>query len=320
NATLAFDRTEIDRADLALNVDTTGSMGGEIATLRSSLTSLIIPSLQAVVREAGFAVSSFEDYPISPFGAEDVLDRPFRLLSRVTTDATAAQDAVNRLSIRNGLDLPEAGLESLFQVATGAGTAWGPTAAERVMPFDNAVGLLPGVADGPIGGVGFREGALPIIVHVTDATSHFAPTYRGISSNITAVSTATVRDALSSIGARVISIASEPLPRPVATSQTDEWFADSCQRRTGRFFGRIDSPRATDIDWYELTAAPAGAAVYVEVTAGRIGSTLDSVVAIYDANGDRIALNDDLQVGALGRLQHAQIAGADPHAVATNEP
>ncbi|MEM7675386.1 MAG: hypothetical protein AAF449_05220, partial [Myxococcota bacterium] len=297
SATITFDRTEIDRADLALNVDTTGSMGGEIATLRSSLTSLIIPSLQAVVSEAGFAVSSFEDYPLTPFGANDVQDRPFRLLSRVTTDVSAAQNAVDRLAIRNGSDLPEAGLESLYQVATGVGTSWGTLPAQRVPPFDNAVGLLPGVADGPIGGVGFREGALPIIVHVTDATSHFAPTYRGVSPMIEAAPTATVRAALADIGARVISIASEPLPRPIATSQTDRWFAESCRRQTGRFFGRIDSPRATDIDWFELVGAPAGALVSVEVIARRIGSTLDSVVAIYDANGDRIALNDDLQTG-----------------------
>lgn len=318
-ATLPFDRTEIDRADLALNVDTTGSMRGEIGTLQSSLTSLIIPGLQSVVSEAGFAVSSFEDYPVDPFGASDVQDRPFRLLTRVTTDAAAAQTAVSQLTIRNGRDLPESGLESLYQLATGDGTAWGPAANQRVPSFNPAIGLLPGVADGTIGGVGFRSGALPIVVHVTDTTSHFATTYQGVSAAITAAPTASVRSALAGIGARVISVVSEPLPRPVPASLTDQMFADSCQRRSAQFFGRIDSPRATDIDWYQLTGAAAGNVVTAEVTAERIGSTLDSVVAIYDSAGRQLALNDNLQ-GGLTVDSRAQVtlSGLAPFYVAVS--
>ncbi len=319
SAPLPFNQTDIDRADLALNVDTTGSMGGEIDTLRNSLTSLIIPGLQATVSQPGFAVTSFEDYPVAPFGAVDVEDRPFRLLTRVTTNAAAAQTAVNNLQTRSGQDRPESGLESLYQIATGAGTAWGPLPSERVQPFDGAVGLFPGVADGMIGGVGFRDGALPIIVHVTDSTSHFAPTYRAVDPNITAVATSSVRAALTDIRARVISVASARLPRPVAASQTDQWFADSCQRRAAQFFGRIDSPRATDVDWYELTGATASATVEAEVTAARIGSTLDSVLAVYDGSGTRLALNDDFQAGVSGDSQVVvTLSGPPPYYVAVS--
>ena len=318
SATISFDQTDIDRADLALNVDTTGSMGGEIATLRTSLTSLIIPGMQSAVAEAGFAVTSFEDYPVAPFGAADVEDRPFRLFSRVTTDAVAAQDAVNRLSIRNGEDLPESGLEALYQIATGVGTSWGPSSADSVPPFDSAVGLLPGIADGTIGGVGFRQGALPIIVHLTDATSHFAPTYTGVSSAIAAVPTSSVRAALTDIGARVISVASEPLPRPVAANQTDQWFSESCRRQTARFFGRVDSPRETDVDWYALSGVAAGSVVTAEITAARVGSTLDSVLAVY-SGGTRIALNDDLQIGVTSDSRvSVTLTGTGPFYVAVS--
>ena len=315
---LPFDDTDIDRADLVLNVDTTGSMGDEIDVLGDSLNSLIIPGLQAAVTEPAFAVTSFEDYPVDPFGAADVEDRPFRLLSRVTTDAAAAQAAVDSLDTRNGLDLPEAGLESLYQIATGAGTAWGPSSDEQVAPFDNAVGLLPGVADGSIGGVGFRADALPIIVYVTNATSHFASTYTAVSPAITAVPTPTVRQALENIGARVISIVSEPLPRPIAATETDLMFEQSCQRETARFFSRIESPAATDIDWFELTGVAAGATVTAETFAERIGSTLDSVLAVYDATGARLALNDNFEPGVVDSRLSVTLAGTAPFYVAVS--
>ena len=172
DAALDFDDTDIDKADLVLNVDITGSMGGEINTLRSSLTSLIIPGFRDAVAEPGFSVSSFQDYPSLAIRRDaDQGDRPFRLMSRVTTDEDAAQDAVDLLvnAVPGGGDVPESGLESLYQIATGAGTAWGMSADDTVPAFDSAIGLLPGVADGTIGGVGLRSGALPIIVHITDA-------------------------------------------------------------------------------------------------------------------------------------------------------
>ena len=318
-ATIPFDETDIDRADLALNVDTTGSMGGEISTLKNSLTSLIIPGMQDVVSEPGYAVSSFEDYPVDPFGAADVEDRPFRLVSRVTTDANQAQTAVNSLTTLNGADEPESGLESLYQVATGAGTQWGASASERVAAFDNAVGLLPGVADGPIGGVGFRTGALPIIVHITDDPSHFASDYSAVSAAITAAPPATVRSALENIGGRVITVVSKELPRPVASSVTDAMFADSCRRRTAQFFGRIGSPNSTDIDWFELAGVAAGASVTAETTAERVGSTLDSIVGVYDSTGAQIALNDNAAGSASTDSRvSATLSGTAPFYVAVS--
>ncbi len=318
-ATIPFDETEIDRADLALNIDSSGSMGGEIMNLGSSLTSLIIPGMQAAVREPGFSVSSFEDFPISPFGASDVGDRPFRLLSRVTTDAAQAQTAVNSLTLRNGADIPESGLESLYQVASGAGAQWGPGVDEQVPAFDNAVGLLPGVADGPIGGVGFRTDALPIIVHMTDSSSHLVSDYQAVSGTIGAAPAATIRSALDAIGARVISIDSGALARPVLSSVTDEIFADSCRRRAAQFFGRIDGPSGTDVDWYALTGVDAGATVSAETTAARVGSTLDSVVGLVDATGTTIALNDNLDSDTDDSRVTATLAGTAPFYIAVSD-
>ncbi|CAN0582714.1 unnamed protein product, partial [Laminaria digitata] len=124
NAPLTFTDTQIDRADLAINIDTTGSMSGEIANLQSSLSTTIIPQIGAVIPDAAFAVSAFEDYPVLPFGDPNSNDLPFRLGTRVTTNAATAQTAVNALQTRSGFDFPESGQDALYQLSTGTGITW----------------------------------------------------------------------------------------------------------------------------------------------------------------------------------------------------
>ena len=67
-----------------------------------------------------------------------------------------------------GRDGPESGFEALYQIATGAGIA-GPIGGVSpvVAPFAPAPDAV-----GSLGGVGFRDGALPIVIHITDALSH----------------------------------------------------------------------------------------------------------------------------------------------------
>ena len=296
-APLDFTNTAIDRADFAINLDTTGSMGGEITNLRSSLSSIIIPGAQAIVPDPAFAVSSFQDFPFEPFGVAASQDRPFVLGSRVTTDSASAQAAVNLLATQNGRDLHEAGLESLFQIATGAGTVWGPGANDRVPPFDPGVGLVADVADGTIGGVGFRSGALPIVVHVTDAPSHFAADYASDAPSVNAAEAAATRDALASIGARAMTIASSALPRPVDPVTMAGIFEDICQRSVTRLYGRIESPAGSDVDWFMLSGALPGQMLVAEVTAARVGSPLDAILGVYDGSGAQIAVNNDMAPG-----------------------
>jgi hypothetical protein len=77
---------------------------------------------------------------------------------------TSVANAVNALStgglpIGCGDDTPEAGLESIYQVATGEGlTQPAPT---YVPPNHTGVG-----------GVGYRTGTMPVVVTITDAPSH----------------------------------------------------------------------------------------------------------------------------------------------------
>jgi hypothetical protein len=195
---------QLGTLDVFLSIDTTGSFGGEIDALQGEITSAVVPSLGDRVPDVAVGVGRFEDFPEAPWGSED--DRPFRLVTAVTTDLARVSSAVASLDSPLGIggDLPESGAEALWQIATGEGYTT-PEGAVLVPRFVRTPG------GGSIGGVGFREGALHVVVHVTDAPSHrpsdYEPRFPGTRSLRQA------GDALVAIGARAIGIASGPTPR-----------------------------------------------------------------------------------------------------------
>src|SRR5690606_5258634 len=109
------------------------------------------------------------------------------------------QNAVLGFNLGNGADGPESNIEALYQIATGEGlTEPAPT---NVPP--NASG---------IGGVGFRAGALPVVVSITDAISHDSVNNecgQGYGGSVQAVahSREQAMDALGNICARAVQIA-----------------------------------------------------------------------------------------------------------------
>ncbi len=180
-------------ADIAVSMDTTGSMGGEIEALRTSFSSDIVPLVAAVFPDTAFSVSEFADFPCGSYGGGD--DLPFELRQAVTTDITAVQAAINAMSAAGGGDFPESGFEALYQLATGAGRTFDCGSGGEIPALDPSAGL---------GGVGFRDGSLPIVLHVTDAQSHA----RGESSYPLGATREEAYEALDDLGARVIGIAS----------------------------------------------------------------------------------------------------------------
>ncbi len=170
--------TTVPSLDVFFLMDTTGSMIGEITTLQNALTSVVVPGIQAAVPNTQFGAGSFEDFPVSPYGAlqgaecnqnnNQNPDQPLHLFQTITNNIAAVQAAVGQYStglapnvapIGCGADWPEAGIEGLYQVATGAGlTGPAPTS-------------VPANTSG-IGGVGYRAGTMPVVVTVTDAMMH----------------------------------------------------------------------------------------------------------------------------------------------------
>jgi len=192
--------------DVHLSVDTTGSFGEEIDAMQADLRDRIASVLRERVPDVAFGVSRFEDFPRQPFGGPD--DHPFELLSPITQDADRVGSAVASLDapLGNGGDAPESGLEALYQIATGEGLrvgslTWIPRYSGRAAP-----------GGGTLGGVGFREGALRVVVHITDAPPHEPADYAAeIGPTHSLVEAAA---ALSEVEARVIGIASSDVARP----------------------------------------------------------------------------------------------------------
>ena len=205
--------------DVHFSVDTTASFQGEIEALRDSLSARLVPNLRERVADVAFGVSSFEDFPVSPYGLVNV-DHPFTLLTPITEDVDLAQEGVESLELGNGSDVPECGYEALWQIATGDG-------------FEPWVDPYEGAGEG---GVGFRPGSFRVVVHITDALSH-TPTSYG-----TAVpgthSAAEVAEAMRALGISVVGVASHANPMPqlqelaIATGATIDPVDGSCP--TGR--------------------------------------------------------------------------------------
>ena len=205
NDTLVFS-PQVQKADIFFNVDTTGSMSDEIDTLKSTLSTTIIPGIRAKITDSAFGVSYFDDFPVNGYGYTTYLgqtcnDMPFALLQSPTTDTSAAQAGVNQLSLRCGADGPESGYESLYKIATGAALSWNGGSVTE-------------------GGVGFREGAIPIVFHITDAASHDSSNKPYNSSYVyTIFNQSQVIDAMNAIGAKVVSVVSKGGDTSTATNQ-----------------------------------------------------------------------------------------------------
>ncbi|MCP4873185.1 MAG: hypothetical protein GY898_31205 [Proteobacteria bacterium] len=184
NTTLTVPFTpEIIQADVMFVLDTTCSMSGVLNTMTSNFSSVVstitIPNL-------AFGVAEYDDFSYSDFGDSGYGDLPFRMHQQITTNTSSVQGALAGLSTRSGYDWTESGMEALFQTATGRGydqdcdnnmdstTDVPPFIAVASGPDQDAfAGNVSGIYNaglpGDIGGVGFREGSVPIVVYATDA-------------------------------------------------------------------------------------------------------------------------------------------------------
>jgi hypothetical protein len=169
--------TDVKSLDVLFDMDTTGSMDGEIVNLQVALTYLVIPKIKDLVKDSWFGAAAFMDFPVDGHGAlhgydcgnggRPEPDQPFELFQEITNQTALVQAGVDAYSDAQGFaigcggasDRPESLIESLYQAATGEGlNTPDPT---LVLPNHNGVG-----------GVNFREGSMPVIVPISDAPSH----------------------------------------------------------------------------------------------------------------------------------------------------
>lgn len=216
--------TKIPAADIALVMDSTGSMGDVIGSLRAAYQD-IANQVANVVPDVEFAVADFKSYPLPPDGSSS--DYPFALRHEMTDDRAAILASLDTLVAFGGGDPQECDYEALYQLASGHGfdvdgnRHWDPGDVRPFItkPGDAFEGHVTGSFDpdipghGTQGGVGFREGVFPLIVLATDADMEDPDDgfVLGNAGTAPAGKTAAIA-AVNAIGAHVIGIAAASTP------------------------------------------------------------------------------------------------------------
>jgi hypothetical protein len=257
------------RFDVHFSIDTTGSFGEEIDTMQGELLERVLPGIRARVSDLAVGVSRFEDFAVEPFGSFG--DRPFALLTSITTSESLVGAGIAALDdpLGRGGDIPESSAEALYQIATGEGLRSG--GIDWIAPFGR--GAAPG--GGTLGGVGFREGSLRAVVHVTDAPSHAPSDYLPDVGGVHSLEDATAR--LSEMNVAVLGIASSRVARP---------HLERVALDTGAFVEPIGGACPTGVDGASNPPVGGLCPLVFDITrdgAGLSDAMVDALVALLDS-------------------------------------
>ncbi len=199
--------TTLNKGDVGFIVDTTGSMGGEIANVKSGLGT-IIAQLAANIPDLGVGIAAHDDVPNGVNGTcgtdRTYYDLPNGSIHDVSIGGvqqpsaiSLEQNAANTLTTHYGNDTPESQVLALLHGIDGDAVSMGGCGADVAAVGDSAT---------TFGSLGFRKNALPMIVEITDASWHngvwglpFATA--GLQTN------ANLRDAINRRGAKFIGVA-----------------------------------------------------------------------------------------------------------------
>nr|MDQ3958072.1 VWA domain-containing protein [Actinomycetota bacterium] len=141
--------------DVFFLVDTSDSMDPTINGLREGMNEIVEELAKSKI-DVRFGVGSYKDYPIPGYGDPRAGDYPYRLDRDIGPANASFTEALETLTSSGGGDLPESQLTGVHQTATGSGDP----------------GFVPAGE-----GASFRAGALPVIVHITDAAFHNSPAH-----------------------------------------------------------------------------------------------------------------------------------------------
>jgi hypothetical protein len=173
----------IQMGDIAFLIDTTCSMTGTANAMAAEFIN-IASDIDATIEDAAYGYAIHDDFVYGSMGSASSGDQPFHLHQQITTEEDLVQAALAATRIHYGADWTESQVFAIYQGATGEGydqdcngsyssvTDVLPFIASASDPFGGTAGesytaSTPG--SGVIGGYGFREFALPIFVHATDA-------------------------------------------------------------------------------------------------------------------------------------------------------
>ncbi len=318
--------TAINKVDVAIIMDTTGSMGTEITALRSTLSTKIFPGLQAAVPDVAIGIAEHDDFPYGTYGS-GACDMPFRVGTSVTTTASVAQAAVNGLTTHCGQDLPESQIPAMYAALTGSALTWpGGTTAPDTPPT------------GTYGAMHFRKDALGFVVEVTDAPMHdgkraldkTGSSYDTTLQNAYSFTTFNADDAVAkfnALGAKFIGIAADGGARAMGTSNVygyDAYLSDKTGSNVppGAFGGTTcktgvagaalapDGPNQQCRSVYSIGTNGTGidGAIVSGVQSIAASARLDAYAQAYNDAGE----TSDVVAAFMDRIEPVPAGGTDP--------
>ncbi|MFT4977761.1 MAG: hypothetical protein ACI8S6_003668 [Myxococcota bacterium] len=212
-------RVEYEIADVSFLIDNTNP---RFTYLMESLMARefgdIVEDLSESIDDITFGVAIYQDYNMSPYGGGT--EFPFELKAQQTTNTARVLSALTDLTDGSwNSDEPASTMEALYQALSGQGYDQGcdrdyndgedvqPLRSSSSDPFGGTGGdtYSSAAGDGDLGGMGFREGALPIIIFVTDSTLR-DPDAGHSSPGCSDAGTSDVELAKIALGARIIGV------------------------------------------------------------------------------------------------------------------
>ena len=210
---------EVNQVDVAFLIDTTCSMSSTANAMASEFGD-IVDELGMTISDGAYGYGTFDDYNYEGMGSG--ADLPFILQQQITTDQIPVQAALDATTIHYGWDAPESAIEGIFQSLTGYGYDQNGDGAldagTDVRPFISAgddvfAGAVLGAEDpatvggGQIGGFGFRDGSLPVVVYATDTQLRDPDAGYSVPPAATfAAGSSDVVDEATNLGARLIGV------------------------------------------------------------------------------------------------------------------
>lgn len=137
NATFDLKKDGLNfQTDFALVVDTTGSMGDDIAAVKANATTIINNLFDDDKIDARIGIVSYKDNTI---GEPTTVVLPFTDQDDFADRRTAALNAINSLSVSGGGDTPETAFDGLLKALNGTMGDWRAGATtQRVVLFTDA--------------------------------------------------------------------------------------------------------------------------------------------------------------------------------------
>jgi hypothetical protein len=158
---------DIPEVDVYFLIDATPTLAEEIAIIQAEILN-IITDVRASFPNAKFGLGIYREYPLAPLAMAHS-QAPYHHILDFTDDELLVQTAVSTLNTVQNASSATAATQALYSIATGLGL--GDMVPNR--------GSCPGAPDGEIGYPCFRDGALHVVMNITDEEVYNGPTPGG---------------------------------------------------------------------------------------------------------------------------------------------